>query len=54
MNGEQLGFDKIESASRDELTTLQTQRLKSTLCHAYENTVFYRKKFDQHGVHQHK
>ncbi len=30
-------LDPIETASRDELQALQTQRLKWTLKHAYEN-----------------
>jgi phenylacetate-coenzyme A ligase PaaK-like adenylate-forming protein len=31
--------------------TLQTQRLKWTLKHAYENVPMYRRKFDAAGVH---
>ncbi|MBB6523619.1 phenylacetate--CoA ligase PaaK [Pseudoteredinibacter isoporae] len=46
-----IGWSDVESASRDELTALQTQRLSHTLWHAYENSRFYRDKFDQHGVH---
>ena len=31
------GLEPIETASRDEITALQTQRLKWTLKHAYDN-----------------
>ncbi|MFL6272936.1 MAG: phenylacetate--CoA ligase PaaK, partial [Actinomycetes bacterium] len=41
----------IETASRDEITTLQLQRLRWTLRHAYDNVPFYRRRFDEAGVH---
>ncbi len=41
----------IERASVDELQALQLQRLKKTLHHAYNNTAFYKTRFDEHGVH---
>lgn len=44
-------LDPIETASRDELHALQTQRLKWTLKHAYDNVPMYRRKFDAAGVH---
>ncbi len=44
-------LDSIEIASRDEITALQTERLKWSLAHAYENVPFYRAKFDAAGVH---
>ena len=44
-------LDPIEIASRDEITALQTERLKWTLDHAYANVPHYRKKFDEAGVH---
>ena len=44
-------LDPIEIASRDEIAALQTQRLKATLRHAYENVPAYRKKFEAAGVH---
>lgn len=44
-------LDPIETASRDELQALQTERLKWTLKHAYENVPMYRRKFDAAGVH---
>ena len=44
-------LDPIERASRDEITTLQIQRLKTTLNHVYQNVAHYRKAFDDKGVH---
>lgn len=44
-------LDAAERASRDEITSLQTERLKKTLRHAYENVPFYKRKFDEAGVH---
>jgi len=41
----------IETASIDELRSLQLQRLRQSLRHAYDNSPVYRAKFDQHGVH---
>ncbi len=44
-------LDPIEIASRDEIAGLQLERLRWSLCHAYENTPFYKKSFDAAGVH---
>ena len=44
-------LDPIETASRDEITALQQQRLAWSLRHAYDNSAFYRKRFDEAGVH---
>jgi len=44
-------LDPIETASRDEIAALQFHRMKRTLKHAYENSAFYRARFDAHGVH---
>jgi phenylacetate-CoA ligase len=44
-------LEPIESASRDEITALQLQRLKWTLNHAYNNVPHHRKTFDAKGVH---
>jgi len=44
-------MEHIETASVDELRSVQLQRLKATLKHAYENNPVYKKKFDQMGVH---
>ncbi len=45
------GLHPIETASRDELTALQLERLKWSVKHAYDNVAQYRKKFDEAGVH---
>ena len=44
-------LDAIETASRDEVTSLQLKRLKATLQHAYANVPHYKKSFDAKGVH---
>ena len=44
-------FEAIETASRDEIAALQTERLRWSLRHAYENVPHYRARFDAHGVH---
>lgn len=44
-------LDPIEIASRDEISALQTRRLKWSLRHAYDNVPFYRNSFDAAGVH---
>ena len=44
-------LDPIEIASRDEITSLQLERLKWTVAHAYENVGLYKRKFDAAGVH---
>ena len=41
----------IERASVDELRSLQLERLKWSLGHAYENSAFYRRHFDEHEAH---
>lgn len=51
MTGNESGLHAIESASIDELRSLQLERLKKTLYHVYENSPVYKAKFDQHGVH---
>jgi phenylacetate-CoA ligase len=48
--GENDRLERIEKASVDELRSLQLERLKWSLRHAYENVPHYRKKFDAHGV----
>jgi phenylacetate-CoA ligase len=45
-----LPLDPIEIASRDELTSLQLDRLKWSLEHAYENSPVYRRKINEAGV----
>jgi phenylacetate-CoA ligase len=44
-------LDPIEIASIDEIRSLQLERMKWSLKHAYENVSFYRERFDEHGVH---
>ncbi|SEH70381.1 phenylacetate-CoA ligase [Rhizobium tibeticum] len=43
-------LDAIETASRDEIAALQLDRMKWSLSHAYENSAFYRARFDEVGV----
>jgi phenylacetate-CoA ligase len=43
-------LDPIETASRDEISALQLQRLRATLAHAYERVPHYREKFDSLGL----
>ena len=45
------GLERIETASRDEITALQLERLRWSIGHAYRNVEHYRKVFDQAGVH---
>lgn len=45
------GLHAIENASRDEIMSLQFERLKKTLHHVYENVPYHREKFDAAGVH---
>ncbi|HEY8290574.1 MAG TPA: phenylacetate--CoA ligase PaaK, partial [Acetobacteraceae bacterium] len=44
-------MDAIETASRDEITALQRERIGWTLRHAYTNVPHYRSTFDAAGVH---
>ncbi|MGF1684911.1 phenylacetate--CoA ligase PaaK [Photobacterium minamisatsumaniensis] len=44
-------LEAIEKASVEELRTLQFERMKWTLEHAYNNVPMYKKKFDDAGVH---
>ncbi|HFT8007520.1 TPA: phenylacetate--CoA ligase PaaK [Burkholderia cenocepacia] len=46
-----LPLEPIETASRDELTALQLERLKWSLRHAYDHSPVYRRKLDEAGVH---
>src|SRR6266542_5508781 len=43
-------LEPIETASRDELESLQLERLRWSLRHAYDNVPFYRSSFDAAGV----
>jgi len=44
-------LDPIETASRDEITALQTRRLATTLRRTYDCVPAIQAKFDAHGVH---
>ena len=44
-------LDPIETASRDEITALQTRRIAETLHHAYNCIAHYRQAFNAAGVH---
>ncbi|MCC5969632.1 MAG: phenylacetate--CoA ligase [Pararhodobacter sp.] len=44
-------LEPVETASRDEISALQLERMKWSLRHAYDNSSFYRARFDAHGVH---
>ena len=44
-------LDPIETASRDEIASLQLQRLRWSLQHAYDHVPHYRRAFDEKGVH---
>lgn len=44
-------LEPIEIASRDEIAGLQLERMKWSVTHAYQNSSFYRARFDAHGVH---
>ena len=44
-------LEAIETASRDEISALQLQRLKWSLQHAYDNVPLHKKSFDEKGVH---
>ncbi|UWQ78983.1 phenylacetate--CoA ligase [Leisingera sp. S132] len=44
-------LDPIEIASIDEIRSLQLERLKWSLRHAYDNVEMYKQRFDEAGVH---
>jgi phenylacetate-CoA ligase len=44
-------LEAIETASRDEISALQLERMKWSLRHAYDNVPFHKKAFDEKGVH---
>jgi phenylacetate-CoA ligase len=44
-------LDPIETASRDEISALQLERMKWSLRHAYDNVPRHKKAFDEKGVH---
>ena len=44
-------LDPIETASRDEISALQLQRLQWSIRHTYDNVAPYRKRCEEAGVH---
>ena len=44
-------LEPIEIASIDEIRSLQLERLKWSVRHAYDNVPMYKKRFDEAGVH---
>ena len=44
-------LEPIETASRDEIATLQLQRLQWSIAHTYQNVASFRKKCEDKGVH---
>lgn len=48
---ERIGLDPIENASLDELRSVQLQRMKWSLHHAYNHVAHYRHSFEAAGVH---
>ena len=44
-------LEPIEIASIDEIKALQLGRLKWSVDHAYKNVAFYKKKYDEIGIH---
>ena len=44
-------LEPIEIASIDEIKALQLARLKWSVDHAYKNVAFYKKKYDEIGIH---
>lgn len=44
-------LEPIETASRDEISALQLERLKWSVRHTYDNVAPYRKKCEEKGVH---
>ena len=45
------GLEAIETASVEELRSLQLTRMKQSLTHAYNNSPFYKAQFDNAGIH---
>jgi phenylacetate-CoA ligase len=44
-------LDPVEIASRDEIESLQLERLRWSLRHAYDHVDVYRRRFEEAGVH---
>jgi len=44
-------FDAIDRYSSDEIKTLQGELLTETVRYAYEHSPYYKKRFDELGLH---
>ncbi|MBC8258121.1 MAG: phenylacetate--CoA ligase [SAR324 cluster bacterium] len=51
MNHKSINLHPVETASRDELSALQLERMRGSLKNAYDNVPHYRKAFEENGVH---
>lgn len=49
-DGESLWSRRLDGASRDELTAIQTEKLLAAVPYVYEHIPFYRRKFDRIGL----
>lgn len=43
-------YDAVETADRDDLRDLQSERLRETVQHAYKNVPFYREALNERGI----
>ena len=43
-------YDKLSTATTDEIISYKTKKIKKLLIHAYNNSYFYRKKYQDYGV----
>ncbi|WP_435363905.1 phenylacetate--CoA ligase PaaK [Haloarchaeobius sp. DYHT-AS-18] len=43
-------YNDIETASREEVTAVQNERLRETVEHVYENVPWYREQFEEAGI----
>src|SRR3712207_772572 len=43
-------WSRLDTASRDELTAIQTDKLRALAPYLYENVPFYRRRFDELGL----
>ncbi len=51
MTGRAYWDEKMATISADALEALETEALKKQLAYVYEKSPFYKKKFDDAGVH---
>jgi phenylacetate-CoA ligase len=47
---ESIWSPQLDSASRDQLTAIQTEKLRAAVPFLYENSPFYRRRFDRLGL----